>query len=356
MTETHPSIIVTTGDPAGIGPDIVLKTAANMAQSPPIRITAIGDCHMLATRAEVLGMTVEIVEVEDGMTEDMTTDMAPSRPGRLAVIHQPCKSTAIAGQLSHENGAYIVGCIDRAVDMCITGRFDAMVTAPVNKAVINQSGIPFVGHTEWIAARCHAPTPVMMLANGNGNSVMRICLLTNHIPLAEVPGRITQARLREVISVILADLRHKFNIAQPTLGVCGLNPHAGENGYMGREEIEIITPTLDAMRATGANIIGPIPADTAFTRARLASLDAVLAMYHDQGLPVSKHANFGDSVNITLGLPIIRTSVDHGTAIELAGTGKADESSLQSAIALARQLAGQVAGHITGHIAEHGNG
>ncbi len=324
MIESPPRILVTTGDPAGIGPDIVLKVAATPLPAAAA-IVAIGDAAMLKARAGILGLPVNVVEYDD----------SPGRPGALAVIHQPCKTKAVPGELNPENSEYVVGCIDRAVDLCLDGRFDAMTTAPANKAAINRAGIPFCGHTEWVAERCGAPAPVMMLAN----SVMRVCLLTNHVPLAEVPRRITKNRLREVIGVILDDLRRLFKVAQPTLGVCGLNPHAGEGGYLGREEIEVITPTLDELRAEGAGIIGPLPADTAFTPDRLAALDAVLAMYHDQGLPVTKHAGFFDTVNVTLGLPIVRTSVDHGTALELAGTGLADESSLKAAIALARELA-----------------
>lgn len=329
MVESQPRIIVTTGDPAGIGPDIALKAAAAPLSAG---VAAIGDRAMLAARAGILGMKVKVVDDDDRPDR-------PHQPGVLPVIHQPCKSGAVAGALNPDNSEYVVRCIDQAVDLCLNRRFDAMATGPVNKAVINRAGIPFFGHTEWIAKRCGAPSPVMMLANGN----LRVCLLTNHIPLTEVPRRVTKGRLKEVIHVILDDLRHLFNFALPTLGVCGLNPHAGEGGYIGREEIEVITPTLDELRAevgSRAVILGPIPADTAFTPARLASLDAVLAMYHDQGLPVSKHAGFFDTVNITLGLPIVRTSVDHGTAVELAGTGKADESSLKAAIALAHQLAG----------------
>ena len=339
MVESLPRIIVTTGEPAGIGPDIVLKAAAAAANNTPDRatasITAIGDRDMLKARAGILGVKVKVVDDDDPPHRPHQ----PGEPGVLSVIHQPCKTTAVAGEPNPDNSEYVMRCIDTAVDLCLNRRFDALATGPVNKAVINRAGIAFSGHTEWIAERCGAPSPVMMLVGGD----LRVCLLTTHIPLIEVPRRVTKSRLKEVIEVILNDLRRLFNIARPTLGVCGLNPHAGEGGYIGREEIEVITPALDELRTeVGARavIVGPIPADTAFTPARLASLDAVLAMYHDQGLPVSKHAGFFDTVNITLGLPIIRTSVDHGTAVELAGTGKADESSFKAAVALAHQLAG----------------
>ena len=325
MTTPPPRIITTTGDPAGIGPDIVLKAAASPRATGMV---AIGDRDMLAARAlaleKALGMRVQVVDGND----------PPHRPGVLPVIHRACPARVIPGTLNPDHGEHIVGCIDEAVDLCRAGRFDAMATAPVSKAVINRAGIPFSGHTEWIAARCGAPMPVMMLAGGG----LRVCLLTTHIPLAEVPGWITADRLRQVVEIILADLADLFAIEQPTLGVCGLNPHAGEGGHIGREEVEVITPTLDALRARGAAVVGPLPADTAFTPTRLASLDAVLAMYHDQGLPVSKHAGFGETVNLTLGLPIVRTSVDHGTACELAGTFQASESSLLAAIEMARKL------------------
>ena len=330
MAESLPRILITTGDPAGIGPDIALQAAA--LATFPARIAAIGDRDMLAARAKTSGASapVKLVEYDNRSHQPHQ----PHQPGVLPVIHRPCQSPPIAGELNPANSDYVVGCIDAAVDACLAGEFDAMATAPVNKAVINRAGIPFCGHTEWIAQRCRAPSPVMMLAGGG----LRVCLLTNHIPLAEVPRRVTPSRLTEVIAVILHDLRHRFQIAQPTLGVCGLNPHAGEGGYIGKEEVEVITPTLNQLRARGERIVGPLPADTAFTPDRLATLDAVLAMYHDQGLPVSKHAGFGKTVNTTLGLPIIRTSVDHGTATPLAGAPNANPSSLQAAITLAITL------------------
>ena len=327
VTSSPPRIIVTTGDPAGIGPDIALKAAA---ASLPACIAVIGDRAMLAERAvafhKIAGVKIKIADY----------DQRAHRAGVLPVIHRPCRMPATPGQLNPANSEYVIGCIDAAVDLCRAREFDAMTTGPVNKAVINQAGISFRGHTEWIARRCGVPSPVMMLANDR----MRVCLLTDHIPLAEVPRQITAQRLREAIDIIIAELRTRFNIARPRLGVCGVNPHAGEGGYLGSEETEIIVPTLDALRnqQTDAHIIGPISADTAFTSDRVASFDAVLAMYHDQGLPAIKTAGFGDTVNITLGLPIVRTSVDHGTAVELAGHFTACESSLNAAIAQACAL------------------
>ncbi|MGR3914577.1 MAG: 4-hydroxythreonine-4-phosphate dehydrogenase PdxA, partial [Gammaproteobacteria bacterium] len=311
-----PRIIVTCGDPAGIGPDIALKTAIGGA-----RIVLIGDREMLIARAKLLGLSPRFIDY----------DGRPPPAGALPLLHLPCNTAVTAGRLDAANSAHVIECIERAADLCMAGEFDAMVTGPVNKAVINRAGIRFRGHTEWIAERCGAPAPVMMLAGGG----MRVCLLTTHLPLREVHRHITAPRIEQTAGVILDELRRLFHISAPALGVCGLNPHAGEDGYLGMEEIEIIAPALRRLRARGRNIIGPLPADTAFTAPRLAQFDAVLAMYHDQALPVVKHANFGGTVNITLGLPIIRTSVDHGTAAELAGgdgPAAAGPSSLRAAV------------------------
>lgn len=328
-----PRIIITTGEPAGIGPDITLKAAASTSASGRAgHVVAIGDRDVLQDRAKLLGLDIELVDYATSSPPHSETSH-DHQIGKLPVIHQPCKHKVVAGELNFKNSEYVMSCIDAAVDACLAEEFDAMTTAPVNKAIINQAGIRFSGHTEYIAERCQAE-PVMMLANRS----MRACLLTTHVPLAEVAKHVTADRITQVVTIILNDLRRLFRIQQPTLGVCGLNPHAGENGYIGKEEIEIITPALDSLRAQGADIVGPISADTAFTKSRLASLDAVLAIYHDQALPVVKHADFGETVNLTLGLPIIRTSVDHGTAVELVGTTEADESSLKAAIKLAAEL------------------
>lgn len=323
VSESLPRIVVTTGEPAGIGPDIAVRAAAAEG-FPAAHLAFIGDREVLTARAAAIGAEVEVADYDD----------RPHRPGVLAVIHRSCPAPVSPGRLDARNSAYVVNCIDAAVDGCLAGRFDAMTTGPVHKAALGRAGIAFTGHTEWIAARCRADTPVMMLAGGG----MRVCLLTTHIALAEVPRQVTRERLTRVITVIRDDLRRLFNIAQPVIGVCGLNPHAGEHGCIGKEEVEVIAPALNELRAGGARIVGPIPADTAFTPARLERLDAVLAMYHDQGLPVSKHAGFGGTVNLTLGLPIIRTSVDHGTALELAASPKVDHASLQAAVALAVTL------------------
>lgn len=325
-----PRIIVTTGDPAGIGPDIIVKAATTTLDA---HLVAIGDRNVLQSRAKLIGIDLKIVDYEE------PPQLANKRSKILPVIHRRCTDKVVAGVLHPRHSEYSVNCIDAAVDLCINGQFDAMVTGPVNKAIINQAGIQFYGHTEWIANRCNVQfqreyCPVMMLASAN----LRVCLLTNHIALSAVASQVTASRLRKVSQVILHDLWRLFAIKQPRLGVCGLNPHAGESGYIGHEEVAVITPTLDELRAQGAKVIGPISADTAFTPTRLATMDAVLVMYHDQGLPVIKHAGFGNIVNLTLGLPIVRTSVDHGTAAELAGTRRVCESSLHTAITVAVKL------------------
>lgn len=334
MADDLPRIALTTGEPAGIGPDIVLR-AATEAESLPANIVAIGDREVLTARAKTIGATVTVNDAGDG-----------DRPGTLEVIHRACPAPVSPGELNPANSGYVIECIGAAVDLCLSGAADAMVTAPVNKAAINRAGIAFTGHTEWLAERCSAQTsstvaPVMMLVGGD----MKICLLTTHIPLAEVPRAITRVRLLEVIAVIAGDLRRLFGIARPRIGVCGLNPHAGEAGCIGREEIDIIAPALAEARAADphARIDGPLPADTAFPPARLEQFDALLALYHDQGLPAFKQATFGGGVNLTLGLPLIRASVDHGTALDLAGaridSGRAaDASSLRAAIELAAEL------------------
>jgi 4-hydroxythreonine-4-phosphate dehydrogenase len=228
----------------------------------------------------------------------------------------------------------VLALLDAGIDGCLDGRFDALVTAPVHKGVINDAGIPFTGHTEYLAARCGADLPVMMLVGGG----LRVALATTHLPLSQVSSALTAARLEQVIRVLNADLRAKFGCGAPRILVCGLNPHAGEGGHLGREEIEVIEPVIERLRAEGFGLTGPVPADTAFLPERLAGHDAVLAMFHDQGLPVLKHASFGHAVNVTLGLPIVRTSVDHGTALDLAGTGRADVGSLRAALRLAVDL------------------
>ena len=303
-------LIITSGEPAGIGPDIILQLAV---AHPELALTVLADSRLLAERAAQLQLNI---------------------PRNLTIRHWPLAVSCQAGQLNPHNAHYVLNLITQAVDACLQGEFHGLVTAPVHKGVINQAGIPFSGHTEFLAQLTHSPLPVMLLTAGP----LRVAVLTTHIPLAEVAGAVTAKKLTETIRIIHHDLQTRFGLTQPRIAVCGLNPHAGEKGYLGREEIDIMTPALAPLTAAGMEIRGPLSADTAFTPSAIAQCDAILAMYHDQGLPAFKALSFSQGVNVTLGLPIIRTSVDHGTALELAGTGKADCSSLLSAIQLAHQL------------------
>ena len=314
-------IALTPGEPAGIGPELVLTLAQEGVDFP---LVAIADPKMLAERARLLGLALELLPPEP----------LPSPPGSLRVLPVPLASTATPGRLDPANAAGVLDTLQAAVDGCLQGRFAALVTGPVHKGVINEAGIAFTGHTEFLAQATRTPRVVMMLAAPG----LRVALATTHVPLHAVPGLITRGMLEEVLHILHHDLRHHFGIEHPRILVAGLNPHAGEGGHLGREEIEVISPALEALRAEGMELIGPLPADTLFTPARLRTADAVLTMYHDQGLPVLKHIGFGNSVNITLGLPIIRTSVDHGTALDLAGSGTADTGSLRCALQTARDM------------------
>ncbi len=321
--ETPPlAIALTCGEPAGVGPELCLRVAA--AGSPGTRLVLLGDSRVLSARARALDMDVRLGPYGE------------TGPGLIEVIDIPTTAPVTAGRLDPANAGHVLALLDRATDGCLSGEFAAMATAPVHKGVINEAGHPFTGHTEYLAARCRAPVPVMMLVA----DALRVALVTTHLPLREVPAAITRERLESVSRILHRDLRTRFGIARPRILVCGLNPHAGEGGHLGREEIDTIAPVMQALRDEGLDLDGPIPADTAFTSARLEGCDAVLAMYHDQGLPVLKHAGFGRAVNVTLGLPIVRTSVDHGTALDLAGSGRADPGSLRAAVELARDLAG----------------
>ncbi|MCP5153671.1 MAG: 4-hydroxythreonine-4-phosphate dehydrogenase PdxA [Ectothiorhodospiraceae bacterium] len=315
-------IALTPGEPAGIGPELVLAAATRPWAAP---LVAVGDVEMLRARARDLGLEVDVEPVAAAALT------GPHRPGRLPVVPVAAPAPIAPGRLDPRNGPYVLETLRIAAEGCIGGRFAAMVTAPVHKGVINDAGVPFTGHTEYLAELAGAPQPVMLLVA----PTLRVALVTTHLPLAAVPAAITAPVLESVIRVLDADLRRWLGIARPRILVCGLNPHAGEGGHLGSEEITVITPTLERLRAAGLTLEGPIPADTAFTPARLRGADVVLAMYHDQGLPVLKHAGFGHGVNVTLGLPFLRTSVDHGTALDLAGTGRADASSLIEAIELA---------------------
>ncbi|APZ44121.1 4-hydroxythreonine-4-phosphate dehydrogenase PdxA [Acidihalobacter ferrooxydans] len=320
-------LVITPGEPAGIGPDLLVQ----LAQQPPAGAApwiVVADPDLLAARARQLGLPLRLREY----TADAA---APTAIGELCVLPVAATAPVTAGQLDPANADYVLRTLTRAADGCLRGEFAALVTGPVHKGVINDAGIAFTGHTEFLAARCGNAHPVMLLAA----DALRVALATTHLPLAEVSRAITPARLERVLRILDHDLRTRFGLAQPRILVCGLNPHAGESGHLGREEIDIIEPTLKRLRAVGLHLTGPLPADTLFTPRHLEHADAVLAMYHDQGLPVLKYAGFGHAVNITLGLPIIRTSVDHGTALDLAGSGRAETGSLRAALDLAADLA-----------------
>ena len=327
-------LAITAGEPAGIGPDLCVQLAA---APPDIPFIIIADKNLLLQRAAQLGIALQVHERVSGEWGVGSGDSQGFPHSPLSthhsprVIHVPLAAPCKAGVLDAANGGHVLAMLRRAAQGCVSGEFSGMVTAPVHKGVINDAGIPFTGHTEFLAGLTHAPQVVMMLAGGG----MRVALTTTHLPLKEVPGAITAPLLESVLRILRRDLQTRFGIAQPRILVAGLNPHAGEGGHLGREEIEVMTPVLDVLRAEGFDVSVPLPADTLFTPQKLAQCDCVLAMYHDQGLPVLKHASFGQGVNITLGLPIIRTSVDHGTALDLAGTGKADAGSLLEAIRLA---------------------
>jgi 4-hydroxythreonine-4-phosphate dehydrogenase len=305
-----PTIAVTSGEPSGIGPDICLYLAQRTWNA---RLVVLGDRHLISTRAAALGLDPDGIEIR----------------------HIPLRQPASPGRLDPTNSAYVLELLDFALAGCQSGEYAAMVTAPVHKGVINDAGIAFTGHTEYLADHTGTPRVVMMLAGAG----LRVALATTHLALKDVPAAITPAELETTLRILHSDLRSKFGIARPRILVAGLNPHAGEGGHMGREEIEVISPVLDLLRAEGMNLIGPLPADTLFTRKVLAGSDAQLAMYHDQGLAVLKYAAFDEGINVTLGLPIIRTSVDHGTALDLAGTGKASPTSLFAAIDAAIDMA-----------------
>lgn len=323
---TTPVILaLTAGEPAGIGPELCLQLALEPRQAG---IVVVACKTLLADRARQLGLVVELHDWHPGQTPD-------TRAGHVSVCHvEGCAST-VAGRLHAGNSQYVLDTLTTAARGCLNGDFDGMVTAPVHKGVINEAGIAFSGHTEFLQELCGVERVVMMLATEE----LRVALVTTHLPLKDVSAAITPERLTQVTRILNADLKTFFGIEQPRLLVAGLNPHAGEGGHLGREEIEVIEPTLDNLRAEGIKLTGPLPADTLFTPHWLDNADAVLAMYHDQGLPVLKFQGFGRAVNITLGLPIVRTSVDHGTALDLAGTGKADAGSLHTAIRVGEHMA-----------------
>lgn len=322
---TQHRVVITPGEPAGIGPDLVIQLAQ---RDWPLELVVCADGGLLTERARLLGLPLTLLPYSPDQTA------LPQRAGTLTLLPVALHADVTPGVLHVDNGRYVVETLARACDGCLNGEFAALVTGPVHKGIINDAGIPFTGHTEFFEERSGVPKVVMMLATEE----LRVALATTHLPLKAVSDAITPDLLREVITILHDDLRNKFGLAEPHVLVCGLNPHAGEGGHMGTEEIDTIIPVLNEMRAKGMNLSGPLPADTLFQPKYLDHADAVLAMFHDQGLPVLKYQGFGRGVNITLGLPFIRTSVDHGTALELAGLGKADVGSFITALNLAIKM------------------
>ncbi len=319
-------IAITPGEPAGIGPDLAITMAQ---QAWPVEVVVVASKALIAQRAKELDLAVTLIDY------DVNVEAKPQQAGTLTILDIPLAQPSIAGTLDINNGAYVVDTLKVASDKNMSGEFDAIVTGPVNKGLINKAGVPFSGHTEFFANQANCSDVVMMLATEG----LRVALVTTHIPLAYVSKAITFERLQKVTRILHQDLKTKFGIASPKIYACGINPHAGEDGHLGREEIDTMIPAFDELRSEGIKIIGPLPADTIFQEKYLADADAILSMYHDQGLPVLKYKGFGASVNITLGLPFIRTSVDHGTALELAGTGQADSGSMMEAMKSAINLA-----------------
>ena len=316
---TSKTIAYTLGEPAGIGADIIIQYAQHNVMQD---IVCVGDLELLNKRAKQLRLPLEIVS-EDTVVRDKA---------QLRAINVPVQNLSELPSIHNVDG--VLNMLDTTIDGCISGKFAAMVTGPLHKGIINQAGKAFSGHTEYLAERTNAPLPVMLLAS----SKMRVALVTTHLPLKDVPRAINKDLIQQICRIIDQDLRIKYGIDRPRQLICGLNPHAGEGGHLGMEEIEVIQPALEELRNEGLDVVGPLPADTLFTTKNLAKADVAVAMYHDQGLPVLKSQSFGEAANITLGLPIIRTSVDHGTAFDLVGSGDADIGSLQTAIAVAREM------------------
>lgn len=318
-------LLVSTGEPAGIGPDVCLALAGH-----PAPLVVIGDKMLLAKRSKQLGLAVELRDYVPGAC-------VKPQAGQLTVLSSPGLVSDIAGELNPKNAPYVMGLLANAIQRCLDGEFSGLVTAPVHKAILNEGGFAFTGHTEFLADACGGCDVVMLLAC----NAMRMALVTTHLALRDVADAITMPRIQKVVRVLHKALKEDFGLTVPSIGVAGLNPHAGEAGYLGREELDIIIPALEQLRSEGIHVRGPLPADTLFTEQGMQGCDVLLAMYHDQGLPVLKYAGFGEAVNITLGLPIVRTSVDHGTALDLAGTGRANAASLKAAIHTAANMAQQ---------------
>jgi 4-hydroxythreonine-4-phosphate dehydrogenase len=328
MTNTIKRIAITPGEPAGVGPELTVQIAQ---QEWAAQLVAICDKELLMQRAQELGLPLIVRKFEESV------EPKPHVPGEIYVQHEALAVPAQPGVLNEKNGRYVVDTLAISSDGNMRGVFDAVVTGPVHKGIINQAGVPFSGHTEFFANHSNTSDVVMLLATEG----LRVALVTTHIPLAYVSKAITPERLHKVTSILHSEMQTKFGIDNPRILVCGINPHAGEGGHLGREEIEVMEPTLNVLRASGMDLVGPLPADTLFQEKYLSDADVVLAMYHDQGLPVLKYKGFGNAVNITLGLPFIRTSVDHGTALDLAGTGEACSGSLEVAISHAIKMANE---------------
>ena len=317
-------LAITPGEPAGIGPELCIEYAQSRHN---FQMILLADPNMLRERAKLLDLPLKLIEYNESQH---------SASGSGTLYYSPVKlpELSVPGSLNVKNASYILKTLDLAVQGCLNKTFDAMVTGPIHKGIINEAGIPFTGHTEYLAEQTSTPKVVMMLATDE----MRVALATTHLPLKDVAQAITKESLRQVITILNHDLKTKYGLASPHILVCGLNPHAGEDGHLGREELDIIIPLIEQLKTEGFNLTGPLPADTLFSKRNLEHADAVLAMYHDQGLPVLKYQGFGKAVNVPLGLPIIRTSVDHGTALDLAGTGQASTGSLDYAIQVAQQM------------------
>jgi 4-hydroxythreonine-4-phosphate dehydrogenase len=325
-----PRIAVTSGEPAGVGPELCLTLAARELDC---ELVCLADTALLAARAQLTASGASLRPYRAHTRHNAARER--HERGTLVVEHAPLNAPSEPGRLDPRNAPYVLGLLDRASDGALAGEFDAVVTAPVHKAVINAAGVAFLGHTEYFAQRAHVAHPVMMLTTGS----LRVALATTHVPLKAVSAAITVESLCATVAVLARDLQARWAIRAPRIAVCGLNPHAGEGGYLGDEELTVIGPAIEQLKRQGFGVHGPLPADSVFVPQVLSAFDAVLAMYHDQGLPVVKHAGFERAVNVTLGLPFVRTSVDHGTALDLAGTGRADPGSLTAAVQLAIELA-----------------
>ena len=322
-------LAITPGEPAGIGPDLIIQLVQTAQEH---ELICIADSSMLQQRAEKLGLPLTINPYDANKTQAKIA-------GSLTVLEEPLNNPSVCGVADKKNAQSQLNALQRAVAGCMSGEFSALITGPMHKGIINEAGIPFTGHTEYLAERSKTKKVVMMLTAPESKHQLRVALATTHLPLSQVSQAITQQNLKEVITILNAEMKKHFSLKEPRILICGLNPHAGEDGHLGMEEIEIITPVINELKNKGFNLKGPLPADTVFTQPYLEDADVVLAMYHDQGLPVLKHVGFGAAVNVTLGLPFIRTSVDHGTAFDLAGTGKANSGSLNAAINMAIQMA-----------------